>query len=117
MGVLRARLPGGAPHRRDDDHDHGSAEGRTTRGIWVTGHAALGHRRLAIIDLPGGGQPMSVRTPDGDVTLVYSRRDLQLSSSCETSSCDAAHVLRTTSDTEVVLHGYLEWGEAASPST
>jgi asparagine synthase (glutamine-hydrolysing) len=33
---------------------------------------ALGHRRLAIIDVPGGRQPMSVPTPDGPVAMVYS---------------------------------------------
>ena len=36
-------------------------------GIWSDRHVALGHRRLAVIDLPGGAQPMSVSTPNGEV--------------------------------------------------
>ncbi|WP_373689028.1 hypothetical protein [Streptomyces sp. Rer75] len=38
----------------------------------MTGKAALGHRRLAVIDLPGGAEPMTVETADDPVTLVYS---------------------------------------------
>src|SRR5437870_4774181 len=41
-------------------------------GMWIRRHAALGHRRLAIIDLPGGRQPMEVATPGGSVAMVYS---------------------------------------------
>ena len=40
-------------------------------GIWISAHAALGHRRLSVIDLPCGAQPMSA--PDsGDVVLTFS---------------------------------------------
>src|ERR1043165_4710430 len=46
--------------------------GPDDRGTWIEGPAALGHRRLAIIDLPGGRQPMTVETPDGTVAMVYS---------------------------------------------
>src|SRR5690349_24222955 len=35
-------------------------------------NATLGHRRLAVIDIPGGSQPMSVSTADGEVAMVYS---------------------------------------------
>src|SRR5439155_1833896 len=49
-----------------------ACRGPDDSGVWLDGHAALGHRRLAIIDLPGGRQPMSVRTPNGEVALVYS---------------------------------------------
>ena len=45
-----------------------ACRGPDDAGTWIGTHAALGHRRLAIIDLPGGRQPMTV---DG-VTLVYS---------------------------------------------
>lgn len=84
--------------------------GPDASGVWVDRHAALGHRRLAIIDLEGGVQPMEFATPNGPVILVYSgeaynfielRRELQT----------RGHQFRTSSDTEVVLHGYLEWGE------
>lgn len=46
--------------------------GPDDRGTWISGPAALGHRRLAIIDLPGGRQPMTARTDEGSVVLVYS---------------------------------------------
>ncbi|MGW2744056.1 asparagine synthase (glutamine-hydrolyzing) [Streptomyces sp. NPDC001450] len=90
-----------------------ACRGPDDRGAWAEGPAALGHRRLAIIDLPGGRQPMSVRTPEGAVALVYSgetynfielRRELT----------DRGHRFTTDSDTEVVLHGYLEWGDAVA---
>ncbi|MFB0614587.1 asparagine synthase (glutamine-hydrolyzing) [Streptomyces sp. AGS-58] len=90
-----------------------ACRGPDDRGTWTEGPVALGHRRLAIIDLPGGRQPMTLRTPQGTLALVYSgeaynftelRRELQ----------DRGHRFTTDSDTEVVLHGYLEWGDAVA---
>ncbi|MER6065754.1 asparagine synthase (glutamine-hydrolyzing) [Streptomyces sp. NPDC001792] len=90
-----------------------ACRGPDDRGTWAEGPAALGHRRLAIIDLPGGRQPMSVATPEGTVAMVYSgeaynftelRRELE----------GRGHRFTTDSDTEVVLHGYLEWGDAVA---
>src|SRR4051812_36862360 len=49
-----------------------ACRGPDAAGIWVAGPAALGHRRLAVIDIEGGRQPMSVATPAGEVALVYS---------------------------------------------
>ncbi len=70
----------------------------------------LGHRRLAIIDLAGGVQPMW--NAEGAIGVVYNgeiynhaelRRQLER----------RGHVFRTShSDTEVLIHGYLEWGRA-----
>ncbi|MFC3713838.1 XrtA/PEP-CTERM system amidotransferase [Sphingoaurantiacus capsulatus] len=77
--------------------------------IWRGEGVGLGHRRLAIIDLVSGAQPMA--TPDGQVTIVFNgeiynfqeiRRDLEA----------AGHRFRTSSDTEVILHAWLEGGEA-----
>ncbi|MFI1167535.1 asparagine synthase (glutamine-hydrolyzing) [Streptomyces sp. NPDC020801] len=90
-----------------------ACRGPDDRGTWAAGPAALGHRRLAIIDLPGGRQPMTVTTPHGTVALVYSgetynftelRRDLTA----------LGHRFTTDSDTEVVLRGYLHWGDAVA---
>ncbi|GAA5004918.1 asparagine synthase (glutamine-hydrolyzing) [Streptomyces siamensis] len=87
-----------------------ACRGPDDRGVWAEGPAALGHRRLAIIDLPGGRQPMTATTPEGTVALVYSgetynftelRRELEAQ----------GHRFTTDSDTEVVLRGYLAWGE------
>ncbi|MCX4832120.1 MULTISPECIES: asparagine synthase (glutamine-hydrolyzing) [unclassified Streptomyces] len=84
--------------------------GPDDRGTWIEGPAALGHRRLAIIDLPGGRQPMTVETPDGNVALVYSGETYNYTE-LRAELAALGHEFRTDSDTEVVLHGYLEWGE------
>ena len=49
-----------------------ACRGPDAEGAWSAPHAGLGHRRLAVIDLPGGTQPMSIDTPDGAVAMVYS---------------------------------------------
>ena len=88
-----------------------ACRGPDDEGLWTSPHAALGHRRLAIIDVPGGTQPMT-REVDGETRLaiVYSgevynftelRGELQ----------GLGHRFRTDSDTEVILAGWLEWGE------
>ncbi|MGY0489218.1 asparagine synthase (glutamine-hydrolyzing) [Streptomyces sp. WG-D5] len=84
--------------------------GPDDRGTWIEGPAALGHRRLAIIDLPGGRQPMTVETPDGNVALVYSGETYNYTELREQLTA-RGHRFTTDSDTEVVLRGYLEWGE------
>ncbi|MFD2472106.1 asparagine synthase (glutamine-hydrolyzing) [Amycolatopsis silviterrae] len=82
-------------------------------GIWTGRHAAFGHRRLSIIDLPGGTQPMSVDTPDGEVVLTYSGETYNFVA-LRDELRRRGHQFRTASDTEVVLRGYLEWGEAVA---
>ena len=76
-------------------------------GIWSTEDVALCHRRLAVIDIEGGRQPMvaedrAVLTYSGE---VYNFRALR----AELES--RGHRFVTRSDTEVVLRGYLEWGD------
>ncbi|MFE2103566.1 asparagine synthase (glutamine-hydrolyzing), partial [Streptomyces sp. NPDC059468] len=90
-----------------------ACRGPDDRGTWAEGPAALGHRRLAIIDLPGGRQPMSVRTPEGAVALVYSGEAYNFTE-LRRELTDRGHRFTTDSDTEVVLHGYLEWGDAVA---
>ncbi len=77
-------------------------------GIFCNGPVGLGHRRLSIVDVSGGTQPMS--DPLGRVTVVFNgeiynhellRAELQ----------SLGYVFRTRSDTEVLVHGYLAWGE------
>ncbi|GAA3584443.1 asparagine synthase (glutamine-hydrolyzing) [Amycolatopsis ultiminotia] len=86
-----------------------ACRGPDDRGTWVRRSVALGHRRLAIIDLPGGRQPMSVRTPNGEVAMVYSGEAYNFTELREELT-KLGHRWETDSDTEVVLHGYLEWG-------
>jgi len=90
-----------------------ACRGPDDRGTWAQGPAALGHRRLAIIDLPGGRQPMTADTPDGTVALVYSGETYNFTE-LRRQLADRGHRFTTDSDTEVVLRGYLEWGDAVA---
>ena len=90
------RMAGSIAHRGPDDE-----------GFFVAGPIGLGFRRLSIIDLAGGHQPMS----DAEETVwiifngeIYNYRELR----AELQS--KGHQFRTNSDTEVIVHGYKEWG-------
>ena len=77
-------------------------------GFYVDDFAALGHRRLSIIDLSAGRQPMSVL--DGQVQIVFNGEIynfIEIRAELESRG----HRFKTHSDTEVILVGYLEWGE------
>ncbi|MET9535514.1 MULTISPECIES: asparagine synthase (glutamine-hydrolyzing) [unclassified Streptomyces] len=87
-----------------------SCRGPDARGAWLTPRAALGHRRLAVIDLPGGAQPMEARTENGTVAMVYSGEAYNYTE-LRAELRRLGHRFETDSDTEVVLRGYLEWGE------
>ncbi|HVW42230.1 MAG TPA: asparagine synthase (glutamine-hydrolyzing) [Amycolatopsis sp.] len=102
-------------HREDLDAMTATmaCRGPDDEGVWTGEHAALGHRRLAIIDLPGGRQPMSVRTPNGEVAMVYSGETYNFGE-LRAQLAGLGHRFETDSDTEVVLHGYLQWGEAVA---
>ncbi len=77
-------------------------------GIYIDNSIGLGHRRLAIIDLHTGEQPMS--TDDGVLHVVFNGEIYNfLELRKELESC--GHLFRTKSDTEVLLHGYRQWGE------
>ncbi len=80
-------------------------------GVWVDRHAALGHRRLSVIDLVGGAQPMSASTPDGEVVLIFAG-EIYNFVELRAELAAAGQRFRTSSDTEVILRGYLQWGDA-----
>jgi asparagine synthase (glutamine-hydrolysing) len=91
-------------HRMMDLIRHRGPDGE---GKYLNGPVGLGHRRLSIIDLSTGDQPMC--NEDGTVWVVYNgeiynfqelRADLQ----------GRGHRFKSTSDTEVILHSYEEWG-------
>jgi asparagine synthase (glutamine-hydrolysing) len=88
-----------------------SRRGPDGDGLWLSPHAALGHRRLSVIDLAGGHQPMVASEDDRDLAVltycseVYNFRELRAELAAR------GHRFRTAGDTEVVLRAYLEWGE------
>ncbi|MFI9753958.1 asparagine synthase (glutamine-hydrolyzing) [Streptomyces collinus] len=90
-----------------------ACRGPDAEGAWLDRHAAIGHRRLAVIDLEGGTQPMVVPTDDGPVTITYTG-EVYNYTELRDELRRRGHRFRTRSDTEVVLHGYLEWGEAVA---
>jgi asparagine synthase (glutamine-hydrolysing) len=82
--------------------------GPDDEGYFLDGPLGLGFRRLSIIDLSGGHQPMS--DAEEAVWVVFNgeiynfpelKRELQ----------SFGHVFRTNSDTEVIIHGYKQWGD------
>ncbi|MFF3919304.1 asparagine synthase (glutamine-hydrolyzing) [Streptomyces sp. NPDC001852] len=79
-------------------------------GVWLGERAAIGHRRLAVIDLEGGVQPMADRPEQPDIVLTYSG-EVYNHHELRTELRGRGHVFRTRSDTEVVLRAYAEWGE------
>jgi len=83
--------------------------GPDDEGTWYGTRAFLGMRRLSVIDLASGHQPMA--SADGVIQVVFNgeiynfmavRRELE----------GLGHRFTTHSDTEVIVHGYQQWGEA-----
>ncbi len=94
-GTIR-RMTDSISHRGPDDE-----------GYFFAGPLGFGFRRLSIIDLAGGHQPMS----DVEETVwiifngeIYNFKELRAELE------QRGHHFRTRSDTEVIIHGYKEWG-------
>jgi len=98
---LLTRMTTAIGHRGPNDH-----------GLWCGERAALGHRRLSVIDLSAAGhQPMG--NEDGRVQIVYNGEmynflDLRKRFALD----DKGHVFRSRTDTEVLIHLYEELGPA-----
>ena len=83
--------------------------GPDDQGVLIKDGVALGMRRLSIIDLAGGQQPISGE--DGSVTIVFNGEIynfLELKNHLQSRG----HVFRTNSDTEAIVHAYEEYGES-----
>ena len=76
-------------------------------GVWTAPGVGLGHRRLSIIDLGGGAQPML--TPDEQVAVTYNG-EIYNFQEVRAELEAKGHVFRTESDTEVILAGWRQWG-------
>jgi asparagine synthase (glutamine-hydrolysing) len=75
---------------------------------WADGSFFLGHRRLSIIDLANGSQPMA--TTDGRYVIIFNGEIYNYVEVREELRAQGA-VFNTDSDTEVILNGYQVWGE------
>lgn len=77
-------------------------------GFFFSNTATLLNRRLAIIDRAGGDQP--IYNEDGTVVVVYNGEIYNYRELTEELK-RAGHKFKTKSDTEIIVHGYEEWGE------
>ena len=107
---LREDLP---PARRDACAAMVAAlrhRGPDEAGLYRDARCALGHRRLSIVDLAGGSQPLS--NEDGTLWVSFNGEifnHVELRAELE----PLGHAFRTRSDTEVIVHAFEQWGDAA----
>ncbi|MFG1626727.1 asparagine synthetase B family protein [Kribbella sp. NPDC049227] len=76
-------------------------------GLWLAPHVALGHRRLAVIDVEGGRQPMAAN----DAAVISYSGEIYNFGELRAELESKGQRFRTRSDTEVILRAYVEWGE------
>lgn len=86
--------------------------GPDAEGVYTSSDALFVHRRLIVIDPEGGQQPML--SPDGNTVLVYNG-ELYNTEELRKELAARGHRFFGHSDTEVLLHAYLEWGVDAFP--
>src|SRR5947199_254911 len=82
--------------------------GPDASGYYSAPGIGLGHRRLSIIDLSTGDQPLT--NEDGTVWVVFNG-EIYNFAEVRAELASAGHRFRTSSDTEVIVHGYEQWGE------
>jgi asparagine synthase (glutamine-hydrolysing) len=92
--------------RMNDSLRHRGPDGE---GVFKEGGIGLGHRRLAIIDLEGGAQPLF--NEDKSVAVVFNGEIYNFQELAR-ELVNKGHQFRTHCDTEVIVHGWEEWGEA-----
>jgi asparagine synthase (glutamine-hydrolysing) len=81
-------------------------------GVWTAQGVGLAHRRLSIIDLGGGAQPMV--SADGKIAVTYNGEIYNFMEVRRELEAKGAHFL-TSSDTEVLIHGWRAWGPDLLP--
>ncbi len=77
-------------------------------GIFIEKNVGLGHRRLSILDLNSGQQPMF--NEDGNMVIVYNGEVYNFPE-LKIRLESLGHTFRTNCDTEVIIHAFEEWGE------
>jgi len=84
--------------------------GPDDEGVFVGDGAALGMRRLSIIDLAGGHQP--IRNEDGTIWVVFNG-EIYNYRALRAELAAAGHAFYTDTDTETIVHAYEQWGDEA----
>lgn len=79
-------------------------------GLWWDEHAGLVHRRLAVVDIAGGRQPMELDWQRRRLVIVYNG-ELYNTDEVRCELLALGHEFCGHSDTDVVLHAFAEWGE------
>src|ERR1044071_981464 len=104
-----------ADHLHPDEHarallmrDVMPHRGPDGAGLHLDAHAALAHRRLSIVDLAGGHQPLA---NEEETIWVAFNGEIYNHASVRTDLEAAGHRYRTRSDTETIVHAYEEWGD------
>ena len=93
------RMRDAVAHRGPDDS-----------GIFVDDCAALGHRRLSIVDLAAGHQPLS---NENDSVWIVFNGEIYNHAAVRVELESAGHRYKTRSDTETIVHAYEQWGDSA----
>ena len=93
-----ASMAGSLRHRGPDDS-----------GLWLWEHGGLSHARLSVIDLAGGHQPM-IRSDSGQTFAIVYNGELYNTHELRRDLIAAGRSFLTSSDTEVILTGYMEYG-------
>lgn len=96
--ALLKRMRDVLTHRGPDDE-----------GIFIDGRIGLGHRRLSIVDVAAGHQPMTIK--DGSLCITYNG-EIYNHLDSRSSMLHRGHVYQTRCDTETILHLYAEYGQA-----
>ena len=79
------------------------------QGLWLGEHTGLSHARLSIIDLAGGRQPM-LKAREGQTFAIAYNGELYNTEELRRELISCGQTFQTSSDTEVILTGYMEYG-------
>lgn len=86
-----------------------AVRGPDAAGMYIKDYTALGHRRLSVVDLVGGAQPMICKQGDYEYVITYNG-ELYNTPELKQALESKGYSFTTHSDTEVLLKAYIEWG-------
>lgn len=87
-----------------------SRRGPDDTNVWIKKNIAFGHKRLAVVDILGGKQPMTRKKGDYSYTICYNG-ELYNTEDIRKELLSKGYTFQSHSDTEVLLNAYIEWQE------